>query len=257
MNITEIQSAANEGNIDKIYELIEGPSPCDSEREQLQEIALQHVVASPEVAVAVTLGTSEEFGRQIYKTLLINNQAAAVMAMSDGEIPGYDIPVEDVLLLIAEHCSTEIWDWTIKKYTDMNDCLEEEGVVKLIGEAALVAAEKNPALFEKLKKSKWEWVIEESSEEQRGGVGVIAAIYSTAASFKKIMDFYQPYLDDCAVAAAENGRIDNLEVLLSKGYDITSYPLDPDNGTLADIADLKNQTATVEWLISKGVKRDF
>ena len=93
MNIAEIQSAANESNIDKIYELIEGPSPSDSEREQLQEIALQHVAASPEVAVAVTLGTSEEFGRQIYKTLLINNQAAAVMAMSDGEIPGYDIPV--------------------------------------------------------------------------------------------------------------------------------------------------------------------
>ena len=71
------------------------------------------------------------------------------------------------------------------------------------------------------------------------------------------MDYYPPNLEDCAVAAAENGRIDNLEVLLSKGYDITSYPLDPDMGTLADFAADKNQTATVEWLISKGVKKDF
>jgi hypothetical protein len=257
MNISEIQLAANEGNIDKIYELIEGPSPSDSEREQLQKIVLQHVAASPEVAVAVTLGTSEEFGRQIYKTLLINNQAAAVMAMSNGGIPGYDIPVEDVLLLIAEHCSTEIWDWTIKKYTDMNDCLEEEGVVKLIGEAALVAAEKNPALFEMLKKSKWEWEIEESSEVERGGVGVIAAIYSNTASFKKVMDYYQPDLDPCAAAAAKSGRIDNLEIIFSNGYDITRYPDGEDDGTLADIAELKKQTATVDWLLSKGVKKDF
>jgi len=256
MNISEIQLAANEGNIDKIYELIEAASPSDSEREQLQEIALQHVAASPEVAVAVTLGTSEKFGRQIYKTLLINNQAAAVRAMSDDMIPGYDIPVEDVLLLIAEHCSPEIWEWTVERGTAFGPYVEE-GVIRLIAEAAIVAAEKNPLLFEKLNENQWEWEIEESGEVERGGVGVIAAIYSNTASFKKVMDYYQPDLDPCAAAAAKSGRIDNLEVIFSNGYDITRYPDGEDDGTLADIAELKKQTATVDWLLSKGVKKDF
>ena len=255
MNIAEIQLAANEGNIDKIYELIEAASPSDSEREQLQDIALQHVAASPKVAVAVTLGTSEEFGREIYKTLLINNHADAIRAMRDDWIPGYDIPVEDVLLLIAEHSSQDIWDWTIERCTSGNEV--DEVVIRLIAQAAIVAAEKNPLLFENLKEIEWEWVVKKSGEDQRGGVGVIAAIYSDAASFKTIMDYYEPCLDSCAVAAAESGRIDNLEVIFSKGYDITSYPAGEDDGSLADIAELKKQTATVDWLLSKGVKKDF
>ncbi len=250
MNITEIQSAANEGNIDKIYELIEAASPSDSEREQLQEIALQHVEANPEVAVAVTLGTSEEFGREIYKTLLKNNQAAAVMAMSDGEIPGYDIPAQEILLLIAERCSPDIWDYTLKWERIENN------IAELIGAAAVVAAEKNPPLYEKLKSASWVWE-KEDGEEVHGGVGVLAAIHSTREDFKKVLAAYQPYLPKCAVAAAEAGRGDNLEVLASAGYDLTRYPLDPDNGTLADIAALYKQTETVEWLLSQGVHRDF
>ena len=251
MNITEIQSAANEGNIDKIYELIEAASPSDSEREQLQEIALQHVEANPEVAVAVTLGTSEEFGREIYKTLLKNNQAAAVRAMSDGEIPGYDIPVEDVLLLIAEHCSPEIWD----SATNWTDQLENS-IAELIGAAAAVAAEKNPPLYEELKAASWTWE-KLDGNEGFGGVGVLAAIHSTPEDFKKVISAYQPYLPECAVAAAEAGRIDNLEVLAAIDYDLTRYPIDRSNGTLADIAALYNQTDTVEWLLSQGVHRDF
>jgi len=254
MKIEEIKSAASENNIDKIFELIGACSPNDKEREQLQAIALQYVEANPEVAVAVTLGTSEEFGREIYKTLLINNQDAAVWAMIDDMIPGYDIPVEDVLLLIAEHSSPEIWDWTIERATFGS--YVEEWVIRLIAEAAIVAAEKNPLLFEKLKKTVWEWE-NDVRDDQRGGVGEIAAMYSNAVSFKKVMDYYQPDLDHCAVAAAESGRIDNLEVIFSKGYDITSYPAGEDDGSLADVAELKNQTATVEWLLSKGVKKVF
>jgi hypothetical protein len=204
----------------------------------------------------VTLGTSEEFGREIYKTLLINNQAAAVRAMSDDMIPGYDIPVEDVLLLIAEHCSPEIWDWTVERGITFGSYVDE-GVIRLIAEAAIVAAEKNPLLFEKMKKTEWEWENAVSTEETRGGVGVIAAIYSNAESFKKVMDYYQPDLDPCAAAAAKSGRIDNLEVIFSNGYDITRYPDGEDDGTLADIAELKKQTATVDWLLSKGVKKHF
>lgn len=251
MNIPEIQSAANEGNIDKIYELIEAASPSDSEREQLQEIALQHVEANPEVAVAVTLGTSEEFGRELYKTLLKNNQAAAVRTMSDGEIPGYDIPVEDVLLLIAEHCSPEIWN----SATNWTDQLEDS-IAELIGAAAAVAAEKNPPLYEELKAASWTWEKLDGNEGS-GGVGVLAAIHSTPEDFKKVISAYQPYLPECAVAAAEAGRIDNLEVLAAIDYDLTRYPLDRSNGTLADIAALYNQTDTVEWLLAQGVKRDF
>ena len=254
MNITEIQSAANEGNIDKIYELIEAASPSDSEREQLQEIALQHVEANPEVAVAVTLGTSEEFGREIYKTLLKNNQAAAVRAMSDGEIPGCDIPLEDVLLLIAEHCSPEIWDWVMEGAV-FNGQLESE-IAELIGAAAVVAAEKNPPLYEKLKSASWAWEKHDGNEVD-GGVGVLAALHSTNDDFKKLIAYYQPNLAECAVAAAETGRIDNLEVLAAIDYDFTRYPLDRSNGTLADIAALYNQTDTVEWLLSQGVHRDF
>jgi hypothetical protein len=52
-------------------------------------------------------------------------------------------------------------------------------------------------------------------------------------------------------------RGDNLEVLAAIGYDLTRYPLDPDNGTLADIAAFYKKEETVEWLLSQGVHRDF
>jgi hypothetical protein len=175
--------------------------------------------------------------------------------MRDDWIPGYDIPVEDVLLLIAEHSSQEIWDWTFERGTWLNPV--DELVIRLIPQAAIVAAEKNPLLFEKLKETEWEFLVEEIGDDQCGDVGVIAAIYSDAASFKKILDYYHSCLDRCAVAAAKCGRIDNLEVIFSKGYDVTSYPDGEDDGSLADIAELKKQTATVDWLLSKGVKKDF
>lgn len=254
MNITDIKSAAREGNIDKIYELIESESPSDSEREQLKEIATQHLESNPEVAVAITLGTDEEFGRGIYESLLQKNQVAALKAMRDGEIPGSDTPLEDDLMTIAEHCSPEVWDWAIAEASFMDQL--EEPLAEVIGAAAVVAAEKNPALFEKLKNAAWTWQKPDGNEGY-GGVGVLGAIHSEPLTFQKLIAAYQPVLADCAVAAAEKGRIDNLEVLAATGYDLTQYPLDPDNGTLADIASINNETETVEWLLSKGCKRDF
>ncbi len=212
MKIEEIKSAAVDGNIDELYELIQGESPSDSEREQLKEIALQHVETNPEVAVAVTLGTDTEFGTKIYQSLLSNNHVTALDAMCYGEIPGFDTPVENVLLLIAENCSPEVWDWVIEKHKDI-DYVDEE-VIKLIGEAALVAAEKNPSLKEKLKTSSWDWKMTDGREVLGNGVGQVGAIYSNSDSFKRIVEAYQPCLDDCVVAAAESGRIDNIEVLL-------------------------------------------
>ena len=145
----------------------------------------------------------------------------------------------------------------------------EETIAKLIGKAAVVAAEKNSALYEHIKASdfayqwdgfnlqdylSWPTLREAIGADWMGAVG---AIYADPEVFKKLIEAYQPYLPQCAVAAAESGRIDNLEALADFGYDLSSYPLDRDNGTLADIAALGNQTETVDWLISKGVKRDF
>jgi hypothetical protein len=263
VNIEEIKTAATTGDIDKIYQLIESESPTDTEREQLKEIATQHIDTNPEVAVAITLGTDEEFGRKIYERLLLNNQVDALRVMSDGEIPGYDTPLEDVLLLIAEHSSAEVWEYLV------SSIIMEEAIAKLIGKAAVVAAEKNSALYEHIKASdfayqwdgfnlqdylSWPTLREANGADWMGAVG---AIYADPEVFKKLIEAYQPYLPQCAVAAAESGRIDNLEALADFGYDLSSYPLDRDNGTLADIAALGNQTATVDWLISKGVKRDF
>jgi hypothetical protein len=254
MNIEEIKTAATAGDIDKIYQLIESESPSDSEREQLKEIANHHIDSNPEVAVAMTLGTDEEFGRGIYESLLKKNQVAALKAMRDGEIPGSDTPFEDDLLTIAEHCSPEVWDWVIAEASFMDQL--EEPLAEVIGAAAVVAAEKNPALFEKLKTAAWTWEKLDGNEGY-GGVGVLGALHSEPATFQKLIAAYQPYLGECAVAAAEKGRIDNLEVLATAGYDLTQYPLDPDNGTLADIASINNENETVEWLLSKGCKRDF
>lgn len=254
MNIEEIKTAAAAGDIDKIYQLIESESPSDSERKQLKEIATQHIDTNPEVAVAITLGTDEEFGREIYKSLLKKNQVTALKAMRDGEIPGSDAPFEEDLLMIAEHSSPEVWDWAISEACFMDQL--ENPLAEVIGDAAVVAAEKNPPLFEKLKSASWKWEKPDGNEAS-GGVCVLGALHSDPEVFQKLIAAYNPELSECAVAAAEKGRIDNLEVLAAAGYDLSRYPLDPGNGTLADIASINNETETVEWLISKGVKRDF
>jgi hypothetical protein len=88
MNISELQAAANDGDIDKIYGMLDADSPTDAERKQLEEIALQQIDVNPEVSVAVTLGTSEEFGREIYLKLLLKDQFSALKSMREGEIPG-------------------------------------------------------------------------------------------------------------------------------------------------------------------------
>jgi hypothetical protein len=120
----------------------------------------------------------------------------------------------------------------------------------------LIAAEKNPHLYKKLKSASWTWE-KPDGNEGFGGVAVLAALHSTPEVFKKLIAAYEPDLSECAVAAAEKGRSDQLKVLADLGFDLTRYPLDPDNGTLADIAALNNETETVEWLLSQGVKRDF
>jgi hypothetical protein len=252
MNIAEVKLAANEGNIDRIYELINQTTPTDSEREQLQSIALNHIDKNPEVAVAASFGTSEEFGRKIYEMLLMKNQIAALKEMKEREIPGSDTPLGDDLVLIAEHCSTEVWDWAVEEDSFMNQI---GSIAYEIGAAAVIAAEKNPELYAKLKGAHWTW--EKPDGEGSGGVGELAAIHSDPEVFRKIIQLYQPYLGYCAVAAAENGRRDNLEVLADSGYDLKSYPIDPDNGTLADIAAVNDQTETLEWLVAQGVHRDF
>jgi hypothetical protein len=256
MNIDEIKNALNEGNVDAIYDIIDSHSPTDEEREQLGQIALEGLKAQPEAAVAVALGGTEEYGRKIYLELLLTGSMPALEAMVDGEIPGSDTPIEEDLLKIAEKAPTDSWDWALRKKLDfLTDQLPFE-IASLIGEAAAIAAEKNPELFEKLKSAEFKWERSDGNE-MSGGVCTLAAIHSKAEVFAKVLDAYDAVLADCAVAAAENGRHENLEVIEKKGYELTSYPLDRSNGTLADIAALFNQEDTLQWLQSRGVKRDF
>ena len=251
MNISELQAAANNGDIDKIYGMLDADLPTDAERKRLEEIALQQIDVNPEVSVAVTLGTSEEFGREIYLKLLLKDQFSALKSMREGEIPGADTPFSEDLLMIAENCSPEIWGWATEGYGRL-----EQEIAQLIGDAALIAAEKNPKLYENLKSAEWKWD-KADGNDMTGGVCILAAIHSKPEVFEKILGAYDASQADCAVAAAENGRHDNLEVLEKKGYDLTGHPLDSSNGTLLDIATLNTQQETAAWLESRGVRRDF
>jgi hypothetical protein len=256
MNIDEIKKALNEGNVDAIYDIIDSQSPTDEEREQLGQIALEGLKTQPEAAVAVALGATEEYGRKVYLELLLTGSIPALEAMVDGEIPGSDAPIEEDFLQIAEKAPTESWDWAISKTLDFLSGQLPSEIACLVGDAAALAAEKNPALFEKLKTADFKWE-KSDGNEMSGGVCILAAIHSKAEGFAKVLDAYDAVLADCAVAAAENGRHDNLEVLEKKGYDLTGYPMDHSNGTLADIAALYNHEETQQWLQSRGVKRDF
>jgi hypothetical protein len=177
MNISELQAAANDGDIDKIYGMLDADSPTDAERKQLEEIALQQIDVNPEVSVAVTLGTSEEFGREIYLKLLLKDQFSALKSMSEGEIPGADTPFSEDLLMIAEKCSPEIWGWATEGYGRL-----EQEIAQLIGDAALIAAEKNPKLYENLKSAEWEWD-KADGNDMTGGVCILAAIHSKPEVF--------------------------------------------------------------------------
>jgi hypothetical protein len=256
MNIDEIKKALNEGNVDAIYDIIDSHFPTDEEREQLGQIALEGLKTQPEAAVAVALGATEEYGRKVYLELLLTGSMPALEAMVDGEIPGSDTPIEEDFLLIAEKAPTDSWDWALRKKLDFLTNQLPSEIACLVGEAAAIAAEKNPALFEKLKTADFKWEKSDGNEIS-GGVGILAAIHSKAEVFSKVLDAYDAVLADCAVAAAENGRHENLEVIEMKGYDLTGYPMDRSNGTLADIAALFNQEETLQWLNSRGVKRDF
>ena len=172
MNISELQAAANDGDIDKIYGMLDADSPTDAERKQLEEIALQQIDVNPEVSVAVTLGTSEEFGREIYLKLLLKDQFSALKSMREGEIPGADTPFSEDLLMIAEKCSPEIWGWATEGYGRL-----EQEIAQLIGDAALIAAEKNPKLYENLKSAEWKWD-KADGNDMTGGVCILAAIHS-------------------------------------------------------------------------------
>lgn len=256
MKIDEIKQALNEGNVDAIYEILDPYSPTDEERELLGKIALEGLNEQPEAAAAVAMWTTEDFGRKIYLELLLSGSMPALESMVDAEIPGSDTPIEEDFLIIAEKAPTEAWDWAIRKKSDFLTNQLPPEITSLIGEAAAIGAEKNPELFEKLKSSDFKWE-KPDGNEMTGGVCILAAIHSKPYIFEKVIEAYKADLADCAVAAAENGRHDVLEIISSKGYDLKSYPLDRSNGTLADIAALNNQQETVQWLQSHGVKRDF
>lgn len=256
MNINEIKEALNKGDVDKIYDLLDPISPTDEEREQLGRIAMEGCRNQPDTAAAIATYTTEEFGRKLYLDLLLTGSIPALEAIVDNEVPGSDTPVEDDFLAIAEKAPTDSWDWAIRKKKDFLTSLLPLEITSLIGEAAAIASEKNPNLFEKLKSADFKWEKADGNETS-GNACILAACYSTPDVFLKVINAYNGNLPDCAVAAAENGRTDNLEILRTNGYDLTAYPLDKSNGTLSDIAALHNKQETVKWLELQGVKRDF